>query len=278
MTLHYVLVGHFAKDILPDGGYTVGGTVFYSGIQAHRLGNRVTIISSKADDLALSSLPTDITCHILASPTSTTFENIYDAHGNRVQYVHDRATPLLPQNAPPLSIQPDILHLCPIIDEVSPDYASAYPNSKVCITPQGWLRAIDEQKRVFPKAWDFSEQVLRGSYALVFSEEDMGHDEAKVMYYAQQCRFTVCTRGAKPASLYIAGIRHDIDAIPTRMIDPTGAGDIFASAFFTHLVQTDNPQEAVTVGHIAASASIQARGDAGILTHDQIALIAGWSR
>lgn len=270
MPLHYVLVGHFAKDILSNGEHTLGGTVFYSGIQAHRLGNRVTIISSKADDLALTSLPSDITCYIQPAPQSTTFENIYDVQGNRIQYLHDRANRLLPQDAPSLTIKPDILHLSPIIDEVSPDYASAYPESKVCITPQGWLRAVDVHKRVFPKMWEHAEQVLRGSYALVFSEEDMGYDEAKIIHYAKHCPFTVCTRGGKPASLYISGIQYDIEAIPTPIIDPTGAGDIFASAFFSHLVQTGNAHEAVRVGHIAASSSIQARGDVGILTYDQI--------
>jgi len=86
-SLHYVLVGHFAKDILPDGGYMLGGTAFYSGVQAHRLGNRVSIISSTGDDLVLDSLPNGITCYIQPAPQSTTFENIYDAQGNHRTFV-----------------------------------------------------------------------------------------------------------------------------------------------------------------------------------------------
>jgi sugar/nucleoside kinase (ribokinase family) len=268
--LHTVLVGHFAKDILPDGGYMLGGTVFYSGVQSQKLGNRVTIISSKGDDLALDALPADIQVHIQASPKSTTFENIYDAQGHRTQYLHDKATPLSPDFAPMLAQKPDILHLCPIMDEVASDYARAYPDSKVCITPQGWLRQVNERGLVSPKAWDNPEKVLAGAYALVFSEEDMGYDEQKISTYAKQCPFVVCTRGGKPASLFYAGGREEITPFPTSIIDPTGAGDIFATAFFTRLIETGNPREAVIFAHLGASASIQARGVAGILSKEDI--------
>jgi sugar/nucleoside kinase (ribokinase family) len=263
-------VGHFAKDILPDGGYMLGGTAFYSGVQAHRLGNRVSIISSTADDLPLDSLPDGITCYIQPAPQSTTFENIYDAHGHRTQYLHDKASLLSADTAPILPHNPDILHLCPIIDEVAPDYARAYPHSKVCITPQGWLRQVDEHHRVSPKAWDTAEKVLSGAYALVFSEEDMGYDEQKIAFYAKQCPFAVCTRGGNPASLFVDGEREDIPPFPTPIIDPTGAGDIFATAFFTRLIETGNPHEAVIFAHWGASSSIGARGIGGILTHEAI--------
>lgn len=267
---HYVLVGHFAKDVLADGGHALGGTVFYSGVQAYRLGNRVSIISSCADDLSLDALPRPIQTYIHPAPHSTTFENVYDTQGKRTQYAHARALMLTPQTAPVLDTPPDILHLAPILDEVAPDYARAYPTSKVCITPQGWLRAMDATGRVYPKIWEHAETTLRGAYALVFSEEDMGYDEEKIEFYARLCPFTVCTRGGKPASLYISSVREEIEAIPTPIVDPTGAGDIFAAAFFTHLVETDNPREAVRVGHIAAASSIGARGDVGILWREDI--------
>jgi sugar/nucleoside kinase (ribokinase family) len=57
---------------------------------------------------------------------------------------------------------------------------------------------------------------------------------------------------------------------PTPIIDPTGAGDIFAVAFFTYLAETNNPQLAVRAGHIAAASSIQAHGDGGILWRKDI--------
>src|SRR5215468_5535364 len=112
--IHYVLVGHFAKDILADGRYTLGGTAFYSGTQAARLGVKVSVISSAGPDLDLSPVKKDMECHILPAPESTTFENIYDAEGNRTQHLHGRALFLTPAAAPKFEQQPSIIHLGPI--------------------------------------------------------------------------------------------------------------------------------------------------------------------
>jgi sugar/nucleoside kinase (ribokinase family) len=53
-------------------------------------------------------------------------------------------------------------------------------------------------------------------------------------------------------------------------LDPTGAGDIFATAFFTRLYTTRDPWEAGRFATHLAAYSVQRRGLEGIPTPDEI--------
>lgn len=267
--MHYVLVGTFTKDLIPDG-YTPGGTVFYSGVQARRLGLAVTIISTAEADFDISTLEPGTVTHIQPSPQSTTFNNVYDAQGNRVQYLTARADPLQVDAAPALASPPDILHLGPLVEEVPLNYGDAYPGAKIAVTPQGWMRRVDDKNRVHPKRWDDAEKLLPNAWAMVFSEEDVGYDEDEIARLASLCHVTVCTRNLSAASLFVNGSRYEVPTIPAEIVDPTGAGDVFAAAFFARYHETDDPQDAVQFAHIAAGKSIEGKGISRVLTRAEI--------
>ena len=267
---HYVLAGTFTKDVLPEGGYTLGGTVFYSGVQARRLGADVTVISTAEADIDLSAVEAGTVIHLQASPESTTFENIYDEGGNRVQNLRAKASPLNPATAPKLHAPADILHLGPLIDEVPIDYYTAYPQAKLGITPQGWMRRIDADGRVHPRIWDEADQLLPDAWAVVFSEEDVGYDEDEIRRLANLCPVTVCTRNISAATLFVNGQRTEVPVHPSKIVDPTGAGDVFAAAFFVWLHESDDPYKAVQFAHIAAGASIEGLGVQTVPTRQQV--------
>lgn len=266
--VHYVLVGTFTKDLVP-GGYVLGGTVYYSGVQAKRLGVEVSVISTAEPDINLSTLDKGIRCYIQHSPESTTFENVYDQQGNRVQYLSAKALPLKPEDAPHLIPPPTILHLGPLVDEVPLDYWRAYPNAKIAVTPQGWMRRI-ENKRVYPQFWKDAETLLPRCWAVVFSEEDVGYDEKEIERLAELCPITVCTRNISAASLFVNGKRSEVPVYPAQIVDPTGAGDVFAAAFFVWLNETDDPEAAVRFAHIAAAKSIEGQGVSRVLGREEL--------
>jgi sugar/nucleoside kinase (ribokinase family) len=267
---HYVLVGTLTKDALPDGGYILGGTVFYSGVQARRLGADVTVITTAEPDINLSAIEAGTVVHIQESPESTTFENIYDEQGNRVQNVRAKASPLDPQKAPSLHTPPDILHLGPLIDEVPLDYNKVFPDAKLGITPQGWMRHIDEKGRVHPRIWAEAEQLLPQAWAVVFSEEDVGYDEREIQRLADLCPVTVCTRNISAATLFVNGKSSEVPVHPSNIVDPTGAGDVFAAAFFVWLHESGDPEKAVQFAHIAAGMSIEGVGVRSVPTREQV--------
>lgn len=270
--VHYVIVGTFTKDLVPNG-YVLGGTVFYSGVQGKRLGAEVSIISTAQPDIDLSALDAGIQVHLQESPESTIFKNVYDAQGNRIQYLSAKAAPLSPERVPQLVRPPDILHLGPLVDEVPLDYGRAFPNAKIGVTPQGWMRRIDDTGRVYPKLWDDAEKLLPYSWAVVFSEEDVGYDEKEIRRLAELCPITVCTRNISAASLFVSGKQYDVPVHPSKIVDPTGAGDIFAAAFFIWLYETNDPELAVRLAHIAAGTSIEGQGVKNVQTREQIEAI-----
>jgi len=267
--MHYVLVGTFTKDITLNG-YTLGGTVFYSGVQARRLGWDVSVISTAESDIDLSSLEPNTKVYLQASAESSIFKNVYDADGNRVQYLSAKADPITVENAPHLPTPPDVLHLGPLVNEVPLDYGRAFPNAKIGVTPQGWMRSIAPDGKVTPRRWEEAEQLLPTVWACVFSEEDVGYDEDEIKRLATLCPVSVCTRNLSAASLFVDGKRYEVPTVPAKIVEPTGAGDVFAAAFFARYAETDEPEQSVRFAHLAAGKSIEGHGVSRVLTREQI--------
>ena len=59
-------------------------------------------------------------------------------------------------------------------------------------------------------------------------------------------------------------------AYPINEVDPTGAGDVFAAAFLTHLHKHGNPEQAIDFANCTASFSVEQAGIAGIPTTDMV--------
>jgi sugar/nucleoside kinase (ribokinase family) len=60
-----------------------------------------------------------------------------------------------------------------------------------------------------------------------------------------------------------------------RVVDPTGAGDLFAGAFFVRYRQSGNPWSAARFAISLASASVTRPGLAGLPTREEIAVALG---
>ncbi len=54
----YLMLGHFTRDVLPDGTTTPGGTSLYAALTAHHLGRDVGVVSAPAG-LPVSSVALD---------------------------------------------------------------------------------------------------------------------------------------------------------------------------------------------------------------------------
>jgi sugar/nucleoside kinase (ribokinase family) len=64
------------------------------------------------------------------------------------------------------------------------------------------------------------------------------------------------TESDRGAQVFVEGVWRRIGAFDEREIDPTGAGDTFATAFLIRLHETNDPAEAARFGAAAASLSI----------------------
>jgi sugar/nucleoside kinase (ribokinase family) len=266
----YLLIGHITHDETPAGP-KLGGTVSYAGGTALCMGQQVAAVSSiRADDPVLEALP-PIALARVETETSSIFVNIYEGE-KRKQILKSRAAPLSLEDVPSNWRHAPIVHLAPLTDEVDPELAFAFPGALVAATPQGWMRAWDEQGVISPKQWATAERLLPILGACILSEEDIHLDRELEAYYASLAKLLVVTRAAKGCTVYQKGQAPlQIPAPSVTVLDATGAGDIFAGTFLSIFKRTGNVQLAATAACQIASTSITRVGLDGLPTPAEIA-------
>ncbi|GAB4578092.1 MAG: PfkB family carbohydrate kinase [Anaerolineales bacterium] len=259
--LDYLVIGHLACDLTPHGNQ-LGGTVAYAALTAHALGKRTGIITAWGDEGLLTPIE-----HLpragIHVPQSTTFENVYTPTG-RIQTLHHHAPRLTPYVIPHPWHTTPLVHFGPIVHEIDPALLNAFPKAFIGLTPQGWLRQWDENGHVSTAPWPLAAEILPKAHATVLSLEDLGGDEDQMVEMAHLCGILVVTEGIRGARMFIEGIPTHIPTIPTPEVDATGAGDIFAAAFFIHLHQTNDPFQAAHFATELAAQSVTRPGLQGI--------------
>lgn len=265
--IDYLVIGHLAYDLTP-GGERLGGTAAYAGLTAQALGMRVGIVSAWGQDTDLSVLDR-IPVRGLEVEQATRFENITTDQG-RVQVVRHVAENLDYYLIPESWRSARLVHLAPIAQEVEPGLVRHFPEAFLGLTPQGWLREWDLKGRVRPAEWPEASYIMSNAAASVLSIEDLGHDEDRIAELSTVSEVLVITEGAAGARVYWHGDVRRFRAPQVHEVDSTGAGDIFAAAFFIRLQQTRDPWEAARFANQIASNSVTRSGLAGVPQADEI--------
>jgi hypothetical protein len=263
----YVVVGHLSCDLTPQGP-RLGGTVAYSSLTARALGLRVGIVTAYGSEVPIDLLD-GIHIHNIGTERSTTFENIYIKEG-RIQYVHHVAPDLIPAHVPDAWQHPSIFHIGPIAQEGKSLVVGGMGGSILGLTPQGWLRSWDGDGKVHPLAWREAPDMLPKAGAVVISIEDVGGDEETIEMMASCTRVLAVTEGPAGARLYWNGDLRRFHSPEMEEVDATGAGDVFAAAFFWRLFATRDPWAAARFATHLASLTVMRRGLEGIPTWEEI--------
>lgn len=263
----YLVIGHITQDITPDG-LRPGGTASFSALTARSMGLRVGIVTSWAEESG-ADLFDEIQIANLRSESSTTFENIYTPAG-RIQKIHHLAPELGYFHIPEIWRNAKIIHLGPVAKEVNPTIIQHFHESYTYITPQGYMRQWDENGYVSFDYWLESSYILQQAHAAVISEEDVGGDKDIINSLASAVPTLAVTKGSRGVDLYSRGTLISLQAPETPELDPTGAGDIFASVFFTQLTYYGDPLNAAEFAIRVASDSITRPGLSGAPTEDTL--------
>ncbi len=269
-TVDYLVIGHLTRDLTPDGD-RLGGTAAYAALTARAFGLRVGIVTTFGDDLPRDGI-TGIPIAGCQNGNTTTFENRYTPQG-REQFIHNRAEHLHLQLIPEPWQRAAIVHLGPVAQEVDPTLVRHFPNALLGLTPQGWLRDWDTQGHIHLAEWPEASFVLPRAGAVVLSEEDLNHDHEREREIAVLTRLLVVTCGPRGARVYWQGQERHIPTTPMEEVDATGAGDIFAAAFFVRLHQTRDPWHAAEVANALAARSVTRPGLQGVPTADEVAAV-----
>ncbi len=268
--IDYLAIGHFAKDLLPDGSHRLGGTAAYAALTAHALGLRMGIVTSMNEtDLDRGIFPSDLPVCNIPSEVTTTFENSVTPEG-RKQRLFAQATEISFEKIPAAWRKTPIIHLGPIAQEISAQLPVGFSTSLLGLTPQGWLRGWDADGHISPRKWSAMEASLNQAGAVVLSVEDVQGNEEIIEEMSLACRVLVITEGSEGVRLYWNGDLRRFRAPKMELLDDTGAGDIFAAAFFIRLHITRDPWEAARFATRLASHSVTRRGLESIPTQEEI--------
>jgi 1D-myo-inositol 3-kinase len=275
----YLAIGHISIDIF-EKRYVLGGTVSFAALTARQMGQTVGLLTSADfEPLIVDSLVgkenirepvTPIRVLRVPTDSTTCYVNEYDQNG-RTQFLLGRAADLLPVHVPEEWKTAPIVHLAPLAQEIDPGLLSTFPGSLLVITPQGWMRGWDKEGKVFPVTWEYAEQALARADAVIFSTDDVPVP-ALVAEYASKAKLMIVTENRRGCLVYEKGKApwRSHAFRPAREIDPTGAGDVFATAFAMRYHQTGNPRAAADFANAAASFVLEKRGAQAIPTAEAV--------
>jgi sugar/nucleoside kinase (ribokinase family) len=281
-TPEFLTIGHVTRDQCADGTFSLGGTVTFAALTAYRLGLEAAIVTC-ADAELCEELPVrlqGIQLAVRSSPATTTFANAYQG-SFRTQYLRARGETLCIEDVPESWRGAPIVLLAPLVQELPQELLQLFPRRQgaiIAATAQGWLRRWDETGRVWPVAWNEAAAVLPLLDVLILSYDDLllvadgsrAEADAILRLWTARVPLLVVTDGRNGATLFQHGASEHFPAYAAREVDPTGAGDVFAAAFLTHLYVNGNLHTAMDFANCAASLSIESHGTNGIPTLEAV--------
>jgi sugar/nucleoside kinase (ribokinase family) len=266
-SIDYLVVGHITRDLSPQGA-TAGGTAAYAGLTAAALGLHVGAVTSFGADMHMTRLG-DVMIHAIRAPQTTTFTNEYTPTGRR-QRITGRAAELTLEHVPPEWRTARWVHLGPVANEVDPALATAFPQASLGLTPQGWFRDWDAEGNIKVIPWAPRKAAIASARAVVISLEDVAGEESAIKDIADACPLLVVTDGAHGARVYSEGRMKMVPAPAVVASDPTGAGDIFAAAFFAALDRGGDTLRAARFATLIATQSATRRGLTGVPSRREV--------
>lgn len=282
-TPDYLLVGHITADLEEDGSVKLGGTALYSGLAAAELGANVAILTRgrygatvkgmKIPDLG--DYADRIQVIVQDADVPTTFTNKY-LGTRRTQQIRHWAGPIDMRGLPTHWGNAKIVHLGPVADEIEPRRLAGFTTGFLGVTPQGWMRDWPREHggivRHIPLRLPV-DLVNRLDSAIV-SDEEIFHARELIEAVGER-RMSVVTRGPEGATIYHSlgrtsdarpGEKYfrmvDIPGINLKVKSLTGAGDVFAAAFF--LKAADEKSSALDAGRYANAVAALSLRESGV--------------
>lgn len=278
-TPDYLVIGHITADLQPDGGYVLGGTALYSALTAARLGARVAVLTRGVfgQEVAGMKIPSldpylsEISIIVQDADVPTTFINEYRAD-RRVQVMPHWGGPIDLKGLPPHWHNAKIVHLGPIADEIAPRNCVGLTNQFLGATPQGWMRSWPRSSggRVNHVPLKLPGSLIERLDSVIVSDEEISYTREVVNRVGDR-RVSVMTRGPEGAQVIAGGQKIELPGYNVKVQDLTGAGDVFAAAFFLKASdRTVSAHDAGTYANAVAALSIGEVGPFGVPDRKQV--------
>jgi sugar/nucleoside kinase (ribokinase family) len=275
------VVGHFSIDTImlpsrPHSFVVLGGSVTYVSLVTRRLEGNASIISKVGGDFPeayvwlLREEGIDISAVArLENEQTTRFELQYSGDlSDRTLRLKSRA-PAIGLDDLPYSMRAKAIHLAPIAGEVSVEVAERLKHNadRLSLDPQGLLRSFSVTGTVSCCA------SMDKSLLDLVDVYKSSLDEIKVLTGQKDLKSAIksvhdhgvetvlITLGAKGAVLSVEKTVYNVPAyVSKRVVDPTGAGDVFIGGFLTEYVRAKDSLWCACVGSAAASLVVEGLG------------------
>jgi sugar/nucleoside kinase (ribokinase family) len=276
----FVAVGHFSIDrvLLPGNELPLtilGGSVAYSLLTAKRFAVSVSVISKVGYDFLdeyvsyLEQESIDLSGMTTVNTAKTTsYELRYDDDMSHRKLRLLSKTPAITVEDIPESLKAKIIHITPIANEVSYTVIKKLRGRTpyLSIDPQGLVRTFNKSgittyhgvdRRLF-RFFDIYKSTLDEAKAITGLS-----DLASIIkgIHSLGVRMVIITLGVEGVLISFNQTIHHIPSLePKRVVDPTGAGDVFAGAFLAEYLSNFDPLWCGCVGSAAASLSVETSG------------------
>ncbi len=251
MANNFTCIGHVCHDLIDDN-FVLGGSSAYASVFASELGISTSIITRFGNNFNYKAYLQNkgIVIKNENSSESTIFENIY-AGSNRTQFLRSWAEKISDNFVLKHVSNKDLVLFCPIADETSLDILGKTDCGLVGATIQGWLRKWDNSGSVSAKTIDWEK--LKYADVLILSYEDLIGLENVLEVLRGLGNIVVVTNAEKGADIFHKGDQYHVPAQPIKLVNPTGAGDVFATAFMIKFLNSNNITRAAEFAHESAA-------------------------
>lgn len=293
-TPDYLIVGHITADLEPDGSVILGGTALYSGIAAANLGARVAILTRGVFGTEVAGMKVpgldeyadQLQIVVQDAEVPTTFVNTY-LPGRREQTIPHWAGPIDLRGLPPHWRNAKVVHLGPVADEIDPRGIVGMHAGFLGVTPQGWMREWPRQRggKVRQVPLRLPVDLTNRIDCAIVSDEEI-FQARDVIERVGSRRLSVVTRGPAGARVYFnnrdveepgegpAFKTIDIPGVDVRVKSLSGAGDVFAAAFFLKASdRTTSALNAAEFATVVASLSLREIGVGSVPPRDEVARV-----
>jgi 1D-myo-inositol 3-kinase len=255
--LKIIVIGHITLDEY-NNKLIPGGSAYYCSQTYLALGAQVKLISIIGDDFNFNEVFNGMGTFIKRKGKTTQFKNIYRKNCAREQISLAQAEPISYEGIPEDFKECDILHLVPVLGEVDiKKWVTLIKSKFVAIGLQGWLRSINSSKMVLSKKCTLSDEEYKKIDLVCMSEDDIIDQPDLLEKVIKLVHIVALTRGIKGCYFYRDGVKFSYGTFSTNEVDPTGAGDVFASGLVLSLALGKSDVEACHIGAGLASVIIE---------------------
>lgn len=276
--MRFLVIGNLTKDVIrtkKEERIDFGGASSYCSIAAKKLGCETHILTRGNHELDgwIKNLENiGIRVELQESDNLTCFVNDYML-GERKQFVYRDAGKIDFKDFEKV----DVIHLGPVFNEITLDcIKEARKNSKiVSLDVQGFVRSL-RNKEVIKKFWDEKEDFLKYVDLVKISGYEIDSVSKKKNYedvFDELISFGVkvveLTLGEK-GSIIASEEIHRIPVYETTLVDKTGSGDVFATAFAIRYFETKDTKESGLFASATASFVVEDFGAKNITNRERV--------